>query len=392
MSAVSRFRRHPDALPTVAVVLGYAVEVVVNGSAAGWLLALAPLVGLVVWLRRRAPLIAVAACLATWQLSDFVDPAFNEEGGLAWLVTWLVAHYALGRWTTGATAWAAPVVSVGTAVVLGRDDVFGGGFSSDDLAYFLSVSLLPWGVGLVVRTRSAHVAALQEENLRLEREQAEAARRAVAEERSRIARELHDVVSHAIAVTVLQSRGARRKLGHDEDAVRHALDAIEETNAAALSDMRRLLAVLRDTEEAADRVGRREPQPSLARLDRLVEEVRASGLAVELTVDGAPGSVPPGVDLSAYRIVQEALTNVLKHAGQQASAVVRLVFGSHDLTVCVRDTGCSDDRRPSEEAAGHGLLGIRERVAVVGGEVTAGPVAGGGYEVRARLPYALEAV
>ena len=388
MRATGFLREHHEAVAGLVVAAVFVAEVLGRSDRPAPLLALTPLVALVVWARRRAALVSVMAVLAAWLASEEIDPAFNEEGGIAWLITWLVAYYALGRWTTGVTAWCAPFVAVGSGVVLGWDDIARSGAA--DLAYFVSITAMPWGAGLAVRLRQQRVAALREENERLEREQELAARRAVIEERSRIARELHDVVSHAIAVTVLQSRGARRKLGQDEAAVRDALDAIETTNAAALSDMRRLLAVLRDTEGTDDQDRAHEPQPSLSRIDQLVAEVRAAGLSVEITMDGEATEVPPGVDLSAYRIVQEALTNVLKHAGRQASAAVRLAFGPGDLLVTVRDTGNTDAGSRQDAGAGHGLIGIRERVAVVGGEVTAGPHADGGYEVSARLPYALE--
>lgn len=389
MRATGFLRDHLEGLAGLGVALVFVAEVVARADRPLPLLALTPLIAVVVWVRRRAALVSALTVLATWLVSEEIDPAFNEEGGVAWLITWLVAHYSLGRWTAGSIAWVAPVVAVGSGLALGWDDIAGSGAA--DLAYFVSVTAMPWGAGLAVRLRQQHVTALREENQRLERDQAAAARRAVIEERSRIARELHDVVSHAIAVTVLQSRGARRKLGHDEAAVRDALDAIESTNAAALSDMRRLLAVLRDTEPGDDQQRRREPLPSLSRIDQLVAEVRAAGLSVELTMDGEATEVPPGVDLSAYRIVQEALTNVLKHAGRQESAAVRLAFGPRDLLVTVRDSGGPGQGAGAPDArSGHGLIGIRERVAVVGGEVSAGPHADGGFEVRARLPYALE--
>ena len=173
-------------------------------------------------------------------------------------------------------------------------------------------------------------------------------------------------------------------VGRDEDAVRRALDAIEETNTAALSDMRRLLAVLRDTDT---RDGRAAPQPSLQNLDRLVEQVRSAGVDVRLKVAGEPGPVPPGVDLSAYRIVQEALTNVLKHAGPTARAEVSVAYA----VVADAEPQVVDGVGWLEgDPGGHGLAGIRERVAVVGGTVEAGALENGGFEVSASLPYALE--
>ena len=173
-------------------------------------------------------------------------------------------------------------------------------------------------------------------------------------------------------------------LGRDDEQVRRALDAIEHTNTQALGDMRRLLAVLRDTEGDAATT----PQPSLARLDDLVADVRESGLDVELVEVGEDRDVPPGVDLSAYRIVQEALTNVLKHAAA-GRATVRLDYGADELTLSVRDDGVGT--AASANGTGHGLVGIRERVAVVGGEIETGPADGGGFEVSARLPYSVEA-
>ena len=171
-------------------------------------------------------------------------------------------------------------------------------------------------------------------------------------------------------------------IGRDDEAVRRALAAIEHTNTSALADMRRLLGLLRSTEEDGARA---EPQPSLERLDELVEEVRSSGLPVELEVSGDPLPVPPGLDLSAYRIVQEALTNVLKHAGPQACARVELVYGTDGLEVAVTNSGTTTTRGVG---TGHGLIGIRERVSVAGGSVEAGPT-DGGYVVHARLPYLL---
>jgi signal transduction histidine kinase len=245
---------------------------------------------------------------------------------------------------------------------------------------------LPYAAGLTWRLRTEREAVLTARNEEIRRAQAENERRAIAAERARIARELHDVVSHAISVTVLQARGGRKLVGHDDAAVRRALDAIEETNAAALGDMRRLLAVLRDTDTDPD--ARQAPQPSLGSLDALIDQVRASGLHVDTTIRGEAGAVPPGVDLSAYRIIQEALTNVLKHAGPQAHASVTIAYGPAGLTLAVTDDGTA---APSSNGTGHGLVGIRERVAVVGGTVEAGPAEGGGFAVRARLPYSVTA-
>jgi signal transduction histidine kinase len=300
---------------------------------------------------------------------------------MAFVVAYFLSLYSVGRHATGTEAW----LAAGGVMVAMGDLLVSEGSDLGDVAFVLALVGAPYGAGLTLRLRREREAVLQARNEALRAEQEEVARRAVTEERSRIARELHDVVSHAISVTVLQARGARWQLGRSEEEVRTALDAIEQTNTAALGDMRRLLAVLRDTDSDPDTP--LQPQPSLQHLDALVREVSASGVPVSVELDGAPLPVPPGVDLSAYRIIQEALTNVLKHAGP-AHATVRLAYCPDALVVSIQDDG-SQVAVPN--GTGHGLIGIRERVAVVGGEVTAGPRVDGGYEVRARLPYALEA-
>jgi signal transduction histidine kinase len=209
----------------------------------------------------------------------------------------------------------------------------------------------------------------------VEREQR--TRAALRDERARIARELHDVLAHAISVIVLQARGARHSLATEPEEALAAVDAVERTASQALIEMRRLLDVLR----ADDGTGGFAPQPSLAHLDALVGEVRMAGLPVDLHVDGEPRELPPGVDLCAYRIIQEALTNTLKHAGP-ATARVLLGYTGDELAVEVSDTGSG----AATTAAGLGLTGMRERVAVFGGRLESGPGPRGGYVVKARLP------
>ena len=217
----------------------------------------------------------------------------------------------------------------------------------------------------------------------LEREQAEQARRAVVDERARIARELHDVVAHNVSVMVVQSGAARRTIERDPERAREVLTSVESTGRQALDEMRRLLGVLRTEDEATDL---RAPQPSVSHLDALVAQVCDAGLPVKLVVEGEPRPLSSGVDMSAYRIVQEALTNSLKHAGP-AHAHVRVCFGDNDLRLEVTDDGrgiIADD--PATNGGGHGLVGMRERVALFGGRLEAGPRTGGGYIVTATLP------
>jgi signal transduction histidine kinase len=231
-----------------------------------------------------------------------------------------------------------------------------------------------------VHHRRAFVAALEGRARDAEENQRTVAERAVAEERRRIARELHDMVAHHVSVMGVLATASRRTLRRDPDAADEALATIEETGRTALREMRRLLVILRSDQEPA---GELAPQPGLGHLSGLVEQVREAGLPVTLTVDGDDGSLDAGVSLTVYRIVQEALTNALKHAGA-AVADVRLEIGTYWLTLDVSDTG----RGPRLDSGrlGHGLLGMRERVTLYGGTLRTGPRPGGGFRVSARIP------
>jgi signal transduction histidine kinase len=314
---------------------------------------------------------------------------------MSFLVAFVLALFSIGRHASGQEAlWGV----LGVLVVMIRFAVSEGG-DLGDYAFVIAFVGGPWAAGITMRLRREREAVLHARNEQLRAEQEEATRRAVTAERATIARELHDVVSHAISVTVLQARGARRQLGTDEESVRRALDAIEQTNTSALSDMRRLLAVLRDTDTVEDAGDGHAPAPSLEHLSTLLEQVRESGVPVDLEVVGSPVAVPPGVDLSAYRIVQEALTNVIKHAGSPTHVDVSIRHLPGSLAIEVVDdgrgaaalaavgagAGREDGAKPP--TGGHGLLGMRERVELWGGELVVGPVAGGGYRVSARLPY-----
>jgi signal transduction histidine kinase len=251
--------------------------------------------------------------------------------------------------------------------------------SPSDLAFLLFVFGAAWLAGLALSTRSQQAIELRERAERAERDREEQARRAVEEERARIARELHDVVAHSVSVMVVQAGGVRRLLDPDQDRQREALLAIEHTGRGALTEMRRMLGVLR-TGEAQD--GPLTPQPSLEHLDRLVEHVRQAGLAVDLEVEGSPVPLAAGVDLSAYRIVQEGLTNTLKHAGPDAAAHVVVRYRPDQIELEVSNSGLAADNGDG----GHGLVGMRERVALYGGTLAVGPGDDGGYVVRACLP------
>ncbi|MDR7274559.1 sensor histidine kinase [Catenuloplanes atrovinosus] len=243
------------------------------------------------------------------------------------------------------------------------------------------LGLVVFLVGRAVHGRRVTARALEERALAAESNQRALAEQAVADERRRIARELHDVVAHNVSVMGVLATGARRVLRTDADAADEALTTIEETSRTAMRELRRMLGVLRTEAEPAAELA---PQPGIAGLEALAVQVRDAGLPVTLKIDGTPTELEPGVALTVYRIVQEALTNALKHAGR-ATAQVRLSFGVYWLIVEVFDTG----RGPvpgSEHGAGHGLVGMRERVALYGGTLRVGPRPGGGFRVYAKIP------
>ncbi|MFL5962733.1 MAG: sensor histidine kinase [Gaiellaceae bacterium] len=238
---------------------------------------------------------------------------------------------------------------------------------------------IAWLVGRDLRRRRQRVADLEDRAARLEREREEKAELAVAEERGRIARELHDVIAHDVSVIVVQAQ-AGPHLVSDAPRVVSVFSAIESSGRDALVELRRLLGILRSGDEQLA-IG---PQPGLGSLQSLVEHVRATGMPVELRIEGTPVHLPAGIDLSAYRIVQEALTNVVKHAGDAAAEVV-IRYGERALELEILDDG--QGGTTSLNGAGHGLIGMRERVALYGGTLEAGTQNGAGYAVRARLPF-----
>lgn len=241
-----------------------------------------------------------------------------------------------------------------------------------------------WVLGDSTRNRRLLTEAYRLRAEAAEKAQEEQARRAALDERSRIAREMHDVVAHNMSVMVVQAGGARRMLHQDPAQTEAALEAIEQTGRQALGEMRRLLGVLREDDTTADL----SPQPGLAGVEELVSTCNDAGLAVDLAIEGEPRDLPAGIDLSAYRVVQEALTNTLKHAGP-ALAHVRLDYGETELRIEVVDDGrgAAAARGGPSIGARQGLVGMRERVELYGGRLEAGPRPGGGFGVRATIPY-----
>jgi len=336
--------------------------------------------GLAAYIRRgrpvRALLIWTAGVVA---LAIWLTPP-EEIGGLFFGL--LLFPYMVGANVAGRLALVAlpAVLAAITAVALTNV----GQFVAGDIVFPTIFGVLMWLAGRVVRSRAELTAELHEA-AQVAHEQREAdAARAVAEERRRIAREMHDVVAHSVSTMVIQAGGARRILARDPQRAIEAAALIERTGREALSEMRHLLGVLHAGDEAAALA----PQPTLHELGALIERSRAAGLPVELHVTGELGELPAGVDLAAYRVVQEALTNALKHGGGRAE--VRVEHGGDELLLTVSDRG-DGTPRPRAESGGHGLVGMRERVRVIGGDLRAGPRPGGGFEVEARLPLQGEA-
>jgi signal transduction histidine kinase len=247
------------------------------------------------------------------------------------------------------------------------------------LLVFLPVEFgISWLAGYILRERVEQAEAAEERAARAEREREAAARVAVAEERTRIARELHDIVAHAVSIMVLQVGAVRHQLPDTLAEDRDALNGVERTGRAALAEMRRLLGAMRRDGDGVELA----PHPGVDRLDALVEDVGRAGLPVRLHVDGQPFPLPRAIDLSAYRIVQEGLTNALKHA-HASQAEVTFHYGFDELRIEVRDNG---EGLSTSDGLGHGLVGIRERVKIYGGEMTVGAAPEGGFVLGARLP------
>jgi signal transduction histidine kinase len=287
----------------------------------------------------------------------------------------LLLYYALAVEVDDARVVAAITVlgcALGALTVWLRHDILGELFGS------VLVVVAPVAVGRIVRREREQQRRLEDLTLHLERERERGARAAVAEERARIARELHDVVAHGVSVIAIQSDAAEAALERDPSLAGPPLRAIRGSARDALTEMRRLLGVLRSDEDGSETT----PQPGLAQLPELVAR---AGVPVTLEVSGEPRSLPAGIDISAYRIVQEALTNVHKHAGA-VPTTVRVAWSDGALELEVRDRGPGVNGNGSSDG-GHGLIGMRERVRLLGGELRTGPAAGGGFEVRAVLPH-----
>jgi signal transduction histidine kinase len=378
---VNRFTgwaRHngPDLL-IAGLTLGTAIELAT--TAVDYKPAIIPIVLLaapLLFLRRRYPLAAPTSTFVLLALFAMIDPGAKDLSFPFFCA--LGAAAVFGAANERRIAYAGGGIAFATILFVMHRFQDGLG----ELAWVTGFFTGAWVVGFTLAARSRQTRELRERVEHAERERELRALAAVAEERARIARELHDIVGHSVSVMTVQASAVRRLLRDDQEREREALRTVEETGRAALGEMRRLVGVLRRPEEAPTLV----PQPSLEYVEKLVEQTRDAGLPTELRLEGTPAELPQGIDLTAYRFVQEGLTNALKHANaKQAEVVVRYDNGSVELIV--RDDGSGDGKGGG---SGHGLVGIRERVAVYGGELEAGPRPGGGYELRARLPVTTE--
>jgi signal transduction histidine kinase len=337
----------------------------------------APAIALVVLALLGRRRFRFAAPAAVWVLAaglSFVDGRLVPFTASAFLAGF-VAAYLLGNLPDSVQARLGLAIVVGGAAIVVYND------PNHDPGEFVFTPLLfaiGWLAGFAMRERAERAEAAEVRASLAEREREVAARIAVAEERTRIARELHDIVAHAVSVMVLQVGAVRHKLPATLSADREALEGVEQTGRTALTEMRRLLgAMRRDGDDPA-----LAPQPGLDNLDGLMEQVGRAGLPVRMHVDGAPFPLPHALDVSAYRIVQEGLTNALKHArASQADVTVR--YGIDEVRIEVRDNG--GGAAPTN-GQGHGLVGIRERVKIYGGEMTAGTATAGGFVLSTRLP------
>ncbi len=321
-------------------------------------------------LRRLRPLGVLAVTRGAEIVALLTGPGVTVGGVTIALYT--VAAHRERRTAVRAGLAASVALAVAIMIVEGFDPVA----AVTQILFRLQLDAASWMFG-------AYVRELRARSARLEQEREHQTRRAVAEEQARIARELHDVIAHNVSVMVVQAAAARDVFELQPARAQEALGAIEATGREAMTELRRLLGAVRPDGGEVE-IHAKVPQPSLDRLDGLIEQVRAAGLPVELRIDGKPSALPPGMELSAYRIIQEALTNTLRHA-HASHAAVTVRYGIHDLVVEVCDDGLGDTTGHGSPP-GRGLIGMRERAALFNGSLDARAREGGGFAVRARLP------
>ncbi|MFC4017028.1 sensor histidine kinase [Micromonospora sp. GCM10011542] len=375
------------AVAGVVVLLGVAGAAPQPG---GWLATLVGAGMAVALLFRRTHSSAVTAVVAVLALTQVIA----RWGPLPFDIAVLIALYSVVKYGERLRDGVLAGLVAAVGVVLAAAQTRGAGPWWAAALWYALVTGAVWLVALNVRTRRLYVLTLEERASTLEREREAESRAAVAEERTRIARELHDVVAHSMAVMIVQADGARFMLDQDPEQARTAVKVVADTGRQALDEMRRLVGVLRDADPggpddapgptvAADPAHRR---LALTELPDLLARFRDAGLRIRHTVTGTPSPLPPGLELTVYRVVQEALTNALKHAGVGASVELTLEHTDDAVLVRVVDDGRGRPVVSPAPSGGHGLLGMRERLAVYDGSLTAGARPAGGWQVRARLP------
>lgn len=332
--------------------------------------------------RRALPIAAVCVFSAIFALHGLFGLAGRHPGELNIFVAFLVEVwivYSAAAHTSGRATYLAGAIVV-AGQLIGYGPMLGSGGLQQAFGEWVFFALA-WALGKTLRWRQLRGDRLEARTLELEAAREQQVRAAVSEERAQIARELHDVVAHSVSLMVLQAGAARQAFDLQPEKARASLLSVEATGRTAMSELRRMLGVLRKPGEADGLT----PQPSLRHLDLLIAQMRQAGLRVDLDVQGSAEAAPPGVDLAAYRIVQEGLTNVLKHAGP-CRAQVHIRGDAAEVEVAVEDDG-APNRTASDAGTGHGLIGMRERANLYGGTFEAGPRPGGGFSVRARLPF-----
>lgn len=328
--------------------------------------------------RRGYPLVVMVVTAGAWTVPIMVG-LVPSEAALTPLIALLVAVYSVARHAATRTALVGGAVAVFTALA---SDLRVRHPAVGDFGFTAILISWPWFAGYALRGRELTNAVLAQRARLLEAERDAKARMAVAEERGRIARELHDIIAHSVSVMVVQAGAAQEVLVPRPERAATALAAIAQTGRDALVDLRRLLGLLREGDAPAALA----PRPGVKDLYTLAGQVRAAGLPVTVNLRGEPATLPAGVDLTAFRIVQEALTNALKHAGPAKAAVI-VDFAPDALLVTVSDTGTGRaGHSPNGMGGGHGLAGMRERVTLYGGDLDVGPASDGGFRVTARLP------
>ncbi len=338
-----------------------------------------PAIALVILVLLARHRFAFSAPAATWLLASaisFIDGQLVVTTVSAFISA-MIASFLLGNLSDARQARIGLAIVAGGAVIVVYNQP---GHPSSALIFIPMLFAIVWFGGMALRERAGHAEAAEQRAVRAEEERDAAARVAAAEERARIARELHDTIAHAVSVMVLQAGAVRHKLPEAQADHRNALRDVEQAGRTALSDMRLLLDAMRDTGDPCSELA---PQPGLDRLDRMLEDIGRSGLPVELRVTGERFSLPGGLNISAYRIVQEGLTNVLKHANA-SQAVVSLGYAPDQLCIEIQDNG--QGLAPGGSHPGHGHIGIRERVRLYDGEMTTDTPDGGGFLLRVRLP------